>query len=68
FISEIYPTELSTQAMKYYKRDRERDLAINALMLASGLRLSEVISINVGDINFDQNRVTVIRKGNKTDS
>ncbi|MDT2670372.1 tyrosine recombinase XerS, partial [Enterococcus dongliensis] len=25
FISEIYPTELSTQAMKYYKRDRERD-------------------------------------------
>lgn len=68
FIRDIYPDSLSPQAMKYYKRDRERDLAINALMLGSGLRLSEVVSLNIGDISFDQNRVTVIRKGDKKDS
>lgn len=68
FIREIYPGTLSKQAINYYKRDRERDLAINALMLASGLRLSEVVSLDIGDVNFDQNRVAVLRKGSKTDS
>ncbi|REC31087.1 tyrosine recombinase XerS [Enterococcus pseudoavium] len=68
FIRDSYPEKLSPQAMKYYRRDCERDLAINALMLASGLRLSEVVSINLADLNFEQNRVTVVRKGNKTDS
>ncbi|MFB8450093.1 tyrosine recombinase XerS [Enterococcus thailandicus] len=68
FIRDIYPTTLSKQAAKYYNRDCERDLAINALMLASGLRLSEVVSLDVKDLNFDQNRVLVVRKGDKTDS
>lgn len=68
YIRDVYPKNLSPQAMKFYRRDCERDLAINALMLASGLRLSEVVSIDLEDINFEQNRVTVVRKGNKTDS
>ena len=68
YINEIYPGTLSPQAMKYYKRDKERYLAINALMLGSGLRLSEVVSLNVDDISFDPNRVTVIYKVNKKDS
>lgn len=68
FIRDIYPKTISKQAMKYYNRDKERDLAINALMLASGLRLSEIVSLNVDDVNFDQNRVYVVRKGDKTDS
>lgn len=68
YINDVYPSTLSPQAMKYYKRDRERDLAINALMLGSGLRLSEVVNLNVDDISFEQNRVSVVRKGDKKDS
>lgn len=68
FIRDTYPETLSPQALKYYRRDFERALAINALMLASGLRLSEVVNIDSEDISFEQNRVRVIRKGNKTDS
>lgn len=68
YIKEVYPQSLSTQAKKFYNRDVERDLAINALMLGSGLRLSEVVNINIEDLDFENNRVAVLRKGNKKDS
>lgn len=67
FIEIVYPTQISNQALKFYNRDKERDLAINALILYSGLRLSEVINIDVEDLSFDTNKVRVIRKGNKDD-
>src|SRR5699024_11832941 len=38
------------------------------LMLGSGLRLSEVVNINIEDLDFENNRVAVLRKGNKKDS
>lgn len=68
YIAEEYEESLSPQAKKFYKRDRERDLAINALFLASGLRLSELVRLDLTDISFDKNRAYVTRKGNKKDS
>ena len=44
---------------------KERNYAIITLFLNCGLRLSELVNINISDIHFDDNRLTVIGKGNK---
>ena len=36
------------------------------LMYSSGLRLSELAGLNMGDVNFDTGIVRVLGKGNKT--
>ncbi|MBO0960600.1 tyrosine recombinase XerS [Neobacillus sp. MM2021_6] len=49
----------------FYQLNRERDTAIVSLILGSGLRLSELVGIDLGDIDFSKYCVRVIRKGNK---
>lgn len=68
YITNEYKSTLSKRALVYYQRDVERDLAINALILGSGLRLSEVVNINLDDLSLDKNNVVVTRKGNKRDA
>lgn len=46
-------------------RNNERDFAITTLFLNCGMRLSELVSINIRDIKFDDCKMTVIGKGNK---
>lgn len=46
-------------------RNHERDYAITTLFLNCGLRLSELVGINITDIEFDECKMTVIGKGNK---
>jgi len=43
----------------------ERNFAIITLFLNCGMRLSELVNINIKDINFYDNKLTVIGKGNK---
>ena len=45
--------------------NKERDYAIITLFLNCGLRLSELVGINISNIDFSENRLTVIGKGNK---
>lgn len=45
--------------------NKERDYAIITLFLNCGLRLSELVGINIQDIDFDEYKMTVIGKGNK---
>ena len=47
------------------KRNPERDYAITTLFLNCGMRLAELVGINIQDINFEENQMTVIGKGNK---
>ena len=42
-----------------------RDHAILELFYSSGLRLSELVDININNINFDDGTITVTGKGNK---
>ena len=44
---------------------KERDFAILTLFLNCGLRLSELIGINIKDISFSDCKLNVIGKGNK---
>lgn len=46
-------------------RNNKRDFAITTLFLNCGLRLSELVGINITDINFNDYKLNVIGKGNK---
>lgn len=46
-------------------RNTKRNFAITTLFLNCGMRLSELVGINIKDIAFDECQMTVIGKGNK---
>lgn len=46
-------------------RNNLRDYAIITLFLNCGMRLSELVNINITDIDFSESKMTVIGKGNK---
>ena len=46
-------------------RNYQRDYAITTLFLNCGLRLSELVGINIQDIDFSETKLNVIGKGNK---
>lgn len=43
----------------------KRDLAIITLFLATGIRISELVGIDIGDIDFENNSFLITRKGGK---
>lgn len=43
----------------------KRNLAMITILLNCGVRLSELIGINISDIDFENNKLNVIGKGNK---
>lgn len=45
--------------------ETKRDLAILDLLLSSGMRISELLSINISDVNFDNRSIVVLGKGCK---
>lgn len=46
-------------------RNSQRDYAIITLFLNCGMRLSELVGINLQDIDFEESKLNVIGKGNK---
>lgn len=42
-----------------------RDYCIITLFLNCGMRLSELVGLNISDINFDENKMKLLGKGNK---
>lgn len=46
-------------------RNFQRDYAIITLFLNCGMRLSELVGINVQDVDFSESKMNVIGKGNK---
>lgn len=46
-------------------RNYQRDFAILTLFLNCGMRLSELVGININDIDFSECKLNVIGKGNK---
>ncbi len=55
-----------TDANKPQNALEQRDLAIFEIMYGSGLRLSEVCQLNLGDIDLSNGEARVIGKGQKT--
>lgn len=52
---------------KYNLRTRGRDLAILTLMLNTGIRVSECNGLDLNDIDFNINSLTIVRKGGGQD-
>jgi len=55
--------ELQGQALMYYNKTRLRDLAIVTLLLGTGIRVSELVGLDIEDVDFKNNGVNVTRKG-----
>ncbi|MDE5584272.1 MAG: tyrosine recombinase XerC [Ruminococcus sp.] len=45
--------------------DSKRDYCMITILLNCGVRLSELIGINIGDVDFEENRLKILGKGNK---
>jgi integrase len=49
-------------------KNKERDLALISLILRSGMRISEALSLDLDDMDWLKAKASVTRKGNKKDS
>ena len=55
--------QLTGQKKVYYEKNRTRDLAILTLLLGTGIRVSECVGLDIDDVDFKNNGITVTRKG-----
>ena len=60
---ETCGSKLTGQALAYYEKTKERDIAILTLLLGTGIRVSECVGLDIGDVDFKNNGITVTRKG-----
>jgi site-specific recombinase XerD len=67
FVAHEYGVQNSSNKhiVRFHELNKERNTAIVSLFLGSGLRLTELVWLNIEDINFSKSSVRVIRKGNK---
>lgn len=67
FVASDYGKINQNDKKKYHfhLRNRERDTALVSLILGSGLRLSEVVGLNLEDIDYKKQSLRVTRKGGK---
>jgi integrase/recombinase XerC len=54
---------VSREATTYFF---ERDIAIVSTLLGTGIRVSELVNLNIDDIDFEHKEMRVLRKGQKT--
>ncbi|MBQ7265082.1 MAG: tyrosine-type recombinase/integrase [Firmicutes bacterium] len=57
--------KLTKGQQRFHGKTALRDLAIVTLLLGTGIRVSELVGIDIQDIDFDKNGLLVRRKGHK---
>ena len=63
---ELLATASSADSNSHGNHDNSaRNFAMLTILLNCGVRLSELININISDIDFENNKLNVIGKGNK---
>lgn len=55
--------KLTKGEKRYYEKNSLRDLTILTVMLGTGIRVSECVGLNLKDLDIDENRFKVRRKG-----
>lgn len=60
-------TGLPKEQVRFWKRNRERDMAIVMIFLDTGIRVSELVGIDLRDLDFKKHCIHVTRKGDKKD-
>ena len=54
---------LTPRQKQFHERTKIRDAAIITMLLGTGMRVSECVGLDIGDIDFETNGLRVIRKG-----
>ncbi|MCM3783823.1 tyrosine recombinase XerS [Neobacillus mesonae] len=70
YILEGYAKDMekNKQALYAHEQNRERDACITSLILNSGLRVSEIVNLNVDDLDLNNKVLYVYRKGNNDET
>jgi site-specific recombinase XerD len=70
FVAEGFLSSCSDnkRILNSHLKNKERDLALVSLILGSGLRISELISLDMNEMDWLKAEVSVTRKGNKKDA
>lgn len=55
--------KLTKSQLKMHTKLKTRDLALLTLMLGTGIRVSECVGLDINDVDFDNERIKVVRKG-----
>ncbi len=55
--------KLTKSQLKYHDKTKLRDVAMLTLLLGTGIRVSECVGIDIDDIDFDNNGLSIHRKG-----
>ncbi len=55
--------KLTKKELQFHEKTRERDLAILTLLLGTGIRVSEFVGLNIKDIDYQNDRIKIRRKG-----
>ena len=53
----------TTRALAFHEHTKYRDIAILTTFLGTGLRVSELVGLDINDLDFDEQRVLTKRKG-----
>lgn len=64
FLTTIYNQEKSAKTA-YQKRNALRDAAVSELLFATGMRISELCSLKVSDVNLYDGTILIYGKGDK---
>lgn len=56
---------LTDKQLGYHEKTKVRDLAILTLMLGTGIRVSECVGLDLDDVDFKNDGISVHRKGGK---
>ncbi len=59
--------KLTKQQKVWHERNKFRDLAIVVTLLGTGLRVTELVGLDISDLDFDNGALKVIRKGGGED-
>lgn len=54
---------LTGQKKVFWEKTKTRDLAIVTLLLGTGIRVSECVGLDIGDVDFKNGGIKVVRKG-----
>ncbi|MFH1422304.1 MAG: tyrosine-type recombinase/integrase, partial [Planctomycetota bacterium] len=65
FLDKIEIENLINSAAQKKKKSSKRDTAILELLYSCGLRVSELVGLNISSVDFESSMVTVIGKGKK---
>ncbi len=54
---------MSKKSLSFHEKNKTRDLAITTLLLGTGIRVSELVGLDLKDLDIENDRINIIRKG-----